>query len=109
MPCDVDRLVPQRPVEVLPGNAHRKTSEQHVADRHRVNYGIEPFDEQELDVGRLTSDLDHGPRFDFSVGDRSSQCTGGLLERFRSGCAPSLHSDIGIVGKMLPARPASGM
>ena len=73
MPRDIDRLAPQRPVKVPPGKAHRKTSEQHVADRHFVDHGIEPLDEQELNVGRLTPYVDLAPRFDFGVGDLNAQ------------------------------------
>jgi hypothetical protein len=109
MACNVDRLTQQRPVEALSGDAHRKMSEEHVADRHLVVHGIEPLDEQEFDVWRLATHLDRVPRFDFDVGDHCSQCAGSLLKRFFNGRAPPADSNIGVMGEVLPPGPAGGM
>ena len=108
MAFDIDRLAPQRPFESSGIDPHGKASKQHFPHRHLIDDGVEPFDEQQLEIGRLAAHLDRDLRRDLRMGDDGRQRLGRLLERLRRGRAPPSHADVGIVREMLPSRLAFG-
>ena len=57
MPRDIDRLTPGRRPEGIALDAHIETAEEHPADRHFVNQGVEPLRQKEFDVEELSTKL----------------------------------------------------
>ena len=70
--------------------------------------GVEPLDEQTLDVQRVALHFDRDSRLDLRKGDDGRQRMGRLLECLRYRCTPSLHADVDIVRDMRPSGLALG-
>ena len=108
MALNIDRLTPQRSFEMAVHNPHVETTEQHLPHRHFINDGVEPFDEQKLDVRRLAGHCDRSLWLDSGMRDDSRERVRSLLKsRGRSAAEPA-HADIGFVREMLPPRFAFG-
>lgn len=98
----VDRLAPKPSVQPCTFDAHLKTPKHKAPNSHLIDDRVEPFDEQQLQVGGLARDLNALQRLYLRIGDhgRHGQC--GLLEGLGRRRAAPAHTDVGIVREVLP-------
>jgi len=98
----VDRLTPQYALELCTAYFHLELPEQHGPHRHFIDDGIEPLDQQKLNVRGLArhfyTSLDGDLRIADDVGERKRR----LLEGHLDTRPPTAQTDIGIVRKLLP-------
>ena len=99
----VDQLTPHYRLEACAGYLHFKPPEQHGPHRHFLDDGIEPFDQEKLDVGGLACYPDPSRGGDLSVHYDACERKCGLLEGVRRCRAVPEDADVGIMGKVLPS------
>ena len=104
MPDDIDLLAPKRPIQPISFDPDRKFRKQHPAYRHFIDDRVEPFDEEQLKIGRGTADAHLESRRNPRGRHRHRQSTGCLLESLIRRPAPPANADIGVVREMLPTR-----
>lgn len=98
----VDRLAPQGALEPCTGYLHLKPPEQHGPHRHFIDDGIEPIDQQKLNVRGLAGHCDTSLDGDLRISDDAGERKRRLLEGHLDTRPPTAQTDIGIVGKLLP-------
>jgi hypothetical protein len=98
---NIDILTRQLSCE--PGSIERdgKLAKDHPADRHLIDYGVQPFDEKELDIGGLTLHLDKGAGLDRRIRDRAGQGQRCLFESLGGAAAKAMKPDVGIMWKII--------
>ena len=60
MPIDVHRLAPKRALQPFAFNPNGKLAKQKLPNRHLVDNGVEPFDEEQFDVRCFAIYFDRG-------------------------------------------------
>jgi hypothetical protein len=100
MAFDVDRFAAQRPREPSVLDPHHELPKQHFPDRHFVDDGVEPFDQQQFEVGRLTLDLNRCLRLDLRVRDDRGQGASSLFECLLRRRATPAYAHVGIMREM---------
>jgi hypothetical protein len=105
----LDFLAPGTAVQPIGFNAYFIAGEYEPADRHLVDHGVQPVDQQQFEVRRLAFEADG---FEFADGLRVGHHRGererGLLEGLRRRAPHSMHADIGVVREVIPAHPCAG-
>ncbi len=92
------------PARLSPSIRYLVAAEQHLPHRHFVDDGVQPVDEQEIEVGAPAGDGHADRRADLGVGDDGGERQGGVLEGLGHGSAAPAHADVGVVGKVGPRR-----
>jgi len=103
MPRLINRLSPHLPLEMGILNRDFEPPENHIADGHFIDNGIEPFDQQHLYVRRVAGDLDQRLIGDLGIGHNKRQRVCCLFEGLRQAPSQSADADISVMRKVLPS------
>jgi len=104
MARNIDRLTPRTAIELVLRNVHFETGKQHIPNRHFVNQGIEPVDQQQLQVRRFAVHGHFLAGIDtVRVRDHRGKRQRSLFESLLRRSTITPHADIGLVREVFPA------